>query len=205
VSEEVPLPCVDGRTLSAAYREALRPGEALRDEAGRDRTLPCCLLRIDSWQTALETRLTEHFMLWELIGVDVRETELLRSFPRYVPCAVTLLASALELFRLEVGTYVHIAANGGYRSPGHGLTRHASRHCWGTAANIYRVGDDLLDSQAAIEKYARIARRVIPGVWLRPYGPGIGEANDHLHIDLGYVVAEPVSWAGVDDDTATEK
>jgi hypothetical protein len=53
--------------------------------------------------------------------VDVREVEAMRTFPRYVPCAVALLATALEVFRAEVGTFVHIAANGGYRSPGHAL------------------------------------------------------------------------------------
>src|SRR5690606_702180 len=100
--------------------------------------------------------------------------------------------SALELLRLEAGTYVHIAANGGYRSPGHALSRHASRHCWGTAANIYKVGDTYLDTRGDIEKYAALAQRVLSGAWLRPYGPGAGEADDHLHIDLGYTTFEPV-------------
>ena len=86
--------------------------------------------------------LTPNFGLWEFIDVDVREAEPLRRFPRYVPCAVTLLARALERFRDHVGTFVHVAANGGYRSPAHALTAHASPHCWGTAANIYRIGDD---------------------------------------------------------------
>ena len=130
-------------------------------------------------------------MLWELIGVDVREAPVLRGFPRYVPCALLLLATALEVFRLEVGTYVHIAANGGYRSPGHALSRHASPHCWGTAANIYRIGDTYLDTRAEIEKFATVARRVLPGIWIRPYGSGDGEADDHLHLDLGYTVCDP--------------
>ena len=87
---------------------------------------------------------------------------------------------------------MHVAANGGYRSPAHALSRHASRHCWGTAANIYRIGDTWLDSREEIEKYADIARRVIPGVWIRPYGPEDGQADDHLHLDIGYTVFEPV-------------
>jgi hypothetical protein len=124
--------------------------------------------------------------------VDVREAPLARAFPRYVPCALLLLAAGLELLRLEVGTYVHVAANGGYRSPGHALSRHASRHCWGTAANIYRIGDTYLDSREEIEKYAAIARRVIPGVWVRPFGQDDGEADDHLHVDIGYTVFHPV-------------
>lgn len=192
----LPLPLVAGDELSPELRQVLRPGEKLLDRAGVAHVLPSAFLRVDSWNQALETELTAHFKLWELIGVDVREAPAMRSFPRCVPCAILLLAGALELLRLEVGTTVHVAANGGYRSPGHALSRHASRHCWGTAANIYRVGDTYLDSREEIEKYAAIARRVIPGVWVRPCGPGDGEADDHLHIDLGYTVFEPVAAQG---------
>ena len=188
----LPAPLVLAEDLPPEWRQVLRPGETLHDRTGVARVLPSAFLRVDSWHQALETDVTLHFRMWELIGVDVRETLLARSFPRYVPCAIVLLASALELFRLEVGTYVHVAANGGYRSPAHVLTRHASRHCWGTAANIYRIGDTFLDNREEIEKYAAIARRVIPGVWVRPYGQEDGEADDHLHIDLGYTVFDPV-------------
>ncbi|MCG2592222.1 hypothetical protein LZ009_05450 [Ramlibacter sp. XY19] len=187
----LPLPVVRAAELPPEVRRVLRPGEILLDRGDADRVLPSSFLRVDSWNQARETELTPHFTLSELIGVDVRETPLLRSFPRYVPCAVLLLAAGLELFRLEVGTYVHVAANGGYRSPGHALSRHASRHCWGTAANIYRIGDTFLDTQEEIEKYAAIARRVIPGAWVRPFGQGDGEADDHLHIDIGYTVFDP--------------
>jgi hypothetical protein len=188
----LPLPLVRADDLAPEWHELLRPGKTLHDRSGVARVLPSSFLRVDSWQQALETPLTANFKAWELIGVDVREAMLARSFPRFVPCALLLLAAGLELFRLEVGTYVHVAANGGYRSPGHALSRHASRHCWGTAANIYRIGDTYLDTQEEIEKYAAIARRVIPGVWVRPYGPGDGEADDHLHIDIGYTVFDPV-------------
>lgn len=198
----LPLPLVRANGLPDDVRELLRPGQALRDRAGQARVLPSSFLRVDSWQQALETDLTAHFKAWELIGVDVREAPLARTFPRYVPCALLLLASALELFRLEVGTYVHVAANGGYRSPGHALSRHASRHCWGTAANIYRIGDTWLDSREEIGKYAAIARRVIPGVWVRPYGQEDGQADDHLHIDLGYTLFDPVD--GPDEQPSTE-
>lgn len=198
----LPLPLVRADELPGEMRELLRPGEALRDRSGTAHVLPSAFLRVDSWSQALETPLTAHIKLWELIGVDVREAPPARSFPRYVPCALVLLAGALELFRLEVGTYVHVAANGGYRSPGHALSRHASRHCWGTAANIYRIGDTYLDTREEIEKYAAIARRVIPGVWIRPFGPEDGEADDHLHIDIGYTVFDPVD--GQDGGTSTE-
>lgn len=187
-----PLVVVDGLSLDADRRRALRPGEVTRDATGHERTLPRWFLRIDSWEDALQTQLTSHFALWELIGVDVREAHTLRGFPRYVPCALLLLATALEVFRLEVGTYVHVAANGGYRSPGHGLSRQASRHCWGTAANIYRIGDTYLESSRDIERYAAMARSLIPGVWTRPAGSADGQADDHLHFDLGYVTVEPM-------------
>ena len=188
----LPLPLVLAGELPPDVQQVLRPGETLRDRSGIGRILPSSFLRVDSWHVAMETPLTPHFRLSELIGVDVREAPLVRSFPRYVPCALLLLAGALELFRLEVGTFVHVAANGGYRSPGHTLSRHASRHCWGTASNIYRIGDTFLDSREEIERYAAIARRVIPGVWVRPFGERDGEADDHLHIDICYTVLDPV-------------
>ena len=188
----LPLPLVRADELPDDLRELLRPGQSLHDRSGAARVLPSSFLRVESWAQARETLLTPHFALWELISVDVREPARVRTFPRYVPCALVLLAAGLELLRIEVGAPVHIAANGGYRSPAHQLTRHASRHCWGTAANIYRVGDTFLDTREEIEKYAAIARRVIPGVWIRPYGPGDGEADDHLHIDIGYTLFDPV-------------
>jgi hypothetical protein len=188
----LPLPLVLADDLPREVRQVLRPGERLLDRSGIARVLPSSFMRVESWGQALETALTPHFKLWEFIGVDVREAPAARSFPRHVPCALLLLAAGLELFRLEVGTYVHVAANGGYRSPSHGLTRHASRHCWGTAANIFRIGDTDLDTREQIEKYAAIARRVIPGAWTRPFGHADGEANDHLHIDIGYTVFNPV-------------
>jgi hypothetical protein len=196
----LPLPIVDGLTLHRSVREALRPGEQLVDRQGRKRTLPRYFYEVDSWGTALDLPLAAHFMLWELMGVDVRETAAARTFPRYVPCAVTLLAAHLEVLREAVGTYVHIAANGGYRSPAHALTRFASTHCWGTAANIYRIGDDYLDSRERIERYAGVVRDRLPAVWTRPYGPDDGAADDHLHIDLAYVVAVPRD-AGSEGDT----
>ena len=198
----LPLPIVRADDLPREVRQVLRPGETLQDRAGVARVLPSSFLRVDSWGRARESLLTPHFALWELIGVDVREAPLLRSFPRYVPCTLVLLAAVLELFRLEVGAPVHVAANGGYRSPGHALSRHASRHCWGTAANIFRIGDTCLDSREEIEKYAAIARRVIPGVWVRPFGQQDGKADDHLHVDIGYTVFDPVD--GQDPGNSTE-
>lgn len=189
--ERLPLPVIDALELDETHRQVLRPGELLMDRQGRLRRLPRFFYRVDSWATAQTIQLAEHFSLSEFVRVDVREADLMRAFPRYVPCAVTLLAVHLQLFRREVGTFVHIAANGGYRTPSHRLTDYASPHCWGAAANIYRIGDELLDTEEKIEHYGRIAARVLPDVWIRPYGHDKGMADDHLHLDLGYIVAVP--------------
>ena len=185
------LRLVDGRELEQKYRDALLPGQLIRDRQGRTRRLPLYFYEVPSWEIAMETQLTPHFGLWELLDVDFRESEAMRIFPRYVPCAIGLLATHLEVFREKVGTIVRIAANGGYRSPTHGLSRAASTHSWGTAANIYRIGDELMDSQERIDKYSRLARDVQPGVWSRPFGAGDGFAFDHVHLDLGFTTVVP--------------
>lgn len=187
----LPLPLVDARDLDATRRATLRPGEPFHDRDGRPRQLPKYFYQVDSWLTARDTRVTEHFTLSEFMGVDVREARSMRLFPRYVPCGVVLLASYLELFRQAVGTYVYVASNGGYRSPAHGLVDYASPHCWGTAANVYRIGDDRLDSEERIARYAGIAARVSPAFWIRPYGHEKGHADDHLHLDVGYAALTP--------------
>jgi len=185
------LVVVDALELPAEYRALLRPGECVPDGQGRARRLPRHFFEIDSWRTARKLRLTPDFTLSEFISVDVREAELLRGFPRYVPCAVTLLAAQLQRFRDVVGAPVHIAANGGYRSPAHALSTQASPHQWACAVNIYRIGDELLDEQETIERYNAIALSAVPGLWARPYGHGAGFADDHVHLDIGYVTVVP--------------
>ena len=191
------LPVVDGYELDETRRALLQPDQPFLDRAGRSRRLPRWFYQVDSWKTAMQTQVTEHFTLSELMTLDVREAQGLRVFPRYVPCAITLLAAHLEVFRQAVGTLVFIAANGGYRSPSHLLSDHASPHCWGAAANIYRIGDELVDSQERIERFAKIVARVLPAVWTRPYGTTKGFADDHLHLDIGYARLTP---RGLDDD-----
>lgn len=192
MSARFPLRIVDGLALPVDVRQLLRPGEAMADREGRQHRLPRWFYEIPTWDVARETNITPNFHVWEFIDVDVRETERLRAaWPRYVPCAVTLLAAHLELFRQRVGTYVHVAANGGYRSPAHRRSTHASTHCWGTAVNLYRVGDDWLESERAIARYRRVLRELMPAVYVRPYGAGIGEADDHLHLDLGFTEVVP--------------
>jgi hypothetical protein len=195
----ISLRLVDGRDLKEEVRSVLRPGDLLPDREGRARRLPRYFYEVPSWEAALETQLTPHFGLWEFIDVDVREAEPMRGFPRYVPCAIALLATHLEVFREKVGTVVRIAANGGYRSPGHRLCRIATPHSWGTAANIYRIGDDLMDERERIERYSELARGLLPGVWSRPYGAGEGFAFDHVHLDLGFATVVPHDAPGEED------
>jgi hypothetical protein len=193
----LPLPVVDASQLDEAHRSAFRPDQLFSDGHGANHRLPRYFYQVDSWRTALDTRVAEHFALSELMTVDVREAAQVRKFPRYVPLAVTLLAVHLELLRQALGTYVYVAANGGYRSPAHRLSDHASPHCWGTAANIYRVGDVYLDDADKIERVAKVAARVLPAVWIRPYGHERGFADDHLHLDIDYVRLTP---RGHDED-----
>ena len=186
-----PLRLVDARRLERRYRDVLLPGGVLCDHAGRARVLPRYFYEVTSWAEARETRLSSHFTVSEFIHTDVREAPPLRVFPRYIPCATLLLAFALEQLREAVGTYVYIGANGGYCSPLHKGTGAASPHCWGTAANIYRIGDTYLDTPETIRRYAALAREVIPTVWTRPLGDQRALTDDHLHLDLGYVVSVP--------------
>ena len=192
-----PLIAIDGRRLAKEYRDALSPGGMRCDSHGVEHRLPRFFYEIPSWDYAMAVRLTPNFGLWELIQTDVREAAILQSFPRYVPCALPMLAFALEQYRNAVGTFVHIAANGGYRSPGHRLScGMATTHCWGTAVNIYQIGDTLIDNRDVWTKYAQIARESLPGVHVRPFGNDRGESDDHLHIDLGYVVTVPHGLIG---------
>ena len=187
----LPLSIVDGLTLADAHRSLLRPDEVVSCPDGVPRRLPRYFFKVDSWAQALEMRLTDNFSLWEFIDVDLYEPDLLRQYPRYVPCAVTLLAAHLEIFRSAVSGTVHISANGGYRSPAHRRSTPGSPHAWATAANIYRIGGDYMDTRERIEKMNGLVARLMPGVWTRPYGSTAGTVDDHIHIDLGYALTTP--------------
>lgn len=182
------LPVVDGLRLPEDLRALLRPNEPVADRTGRIHRLPRFFYEVRSWSQARELPLTTHVRLSELLIVDCGESpRLLDEFPHYVPCAVTLLARTLEDFRARVGGSVYIAANGGYRSPAHRLSVTASAHNWAAAADIYRIGDTLLNTPSAIEKYGALAREMAPELQVLPYGHQPGESDDHLHLDLGYV------------------
>ena len=186
------LHAVDGLSLPEPYRALLRPGEAESDFHGDIHHLPRFFYEIHSWQEARDVRLAPHFTLAELMLVDCREARtLLSQFPHYVPCAIGLLAMALENFRREVDAPIFISANGGYRSPAHQIGGGKSIHCWGTAANIYRIGDTFLSDAKSIEKYVAIAAALSPIVFVRRSGVKRGETDDHLHIDLGFVTLTP--------------
>lgn len=190
--KEARLKVVDGFSLPEEYRELLRPGELMTDAMGDRHVLPRFFYRVDSWRQAKETKLAPHFALAELMTVDARESALLlETFPHYVPCAVAVLSLYLESLRQVVGEAVFISANGGYRSPAHGLSGIGGPHNWGTAVNIYRIGDLFLNEEKGIEKFGRIARSVGAGVYVKPFGHGEGQSDDHLHVDIGYVSYVP--------------
>ena len=100
----LPLRIVDGRRLEKKYRDVLRPGGLLSDAHGQAHVLPRFFYEVPSWDVAMRMQLSEHFALWEFIHTDVHEAPPLRSFPRYVPCAITL--SGVSLPFLNSGTMV---------------------------------------------------------------------------------------------------
>jgi hypothetical protein len=183
---------IDGLRLPEEYRSLLRPGEIEPDVDGTVHRLPRFFYEIGSWEEAHAIRLAPHFTLAELMLVDCREARLLLSeFPHYVPCAIVLLARFLEDFRREIDAPVFISANGGYRSPAHQVSGAKSIHAWGTAANIYRVGETFLSDAKSIGKYRAVAASLSPAVFVRSFGRDKGQTSDHLHIDLGYAGLTP--------------
>jgi hypothetical protein len=187
-----PLKVVDAFDLDDELRSILKPGEMLKDINGRRHRLPRYFYEVPSRGAAMATPLTAHFRLNEFILVDLKEAPRLQSYPRYVPCAVRMLAFYLEQFRAAAGASVHIAVNGGYRSPAHRMSQNATPHTWGTAADIYRIGATILKTKEVIGKFNEIAEDVSEDLNVLPYGHETGSnADDHVHIDLGYVTLIP--------------
>lgn len=183
---------VDAFDLDDELRTILKPGEMVRDSHGRRHRLPRYFYEIASHEAALATRLTPHFAINELILNDLKEAPRLQQYPRYVPCAVRIVAFYLEQFRAACGASVHIAVNGGYRSPSHKLSFDATPHMWGTAADVYRIGTSILKTKELIEKYNDIAEDLSDDIRVLPYGHTSGKnADDHLHLDLGYMTFIP--------------
>ena len=183
---------IDAFDLDDELRTILKPGEMVLDDRKRRHRLPRYFYEVPSHEAAQAIRLTPHFGLNEFILVDLREAERLQQFPRYIPCAVRVLAFYLEQFRAAAGASVHIAVNGGYRSPCHKMSTHASPHMWGTAADIYRIGTTILKTKETIEKFNEVAEDVSEDIDVYPYGHVTGNtADDHVHLDLGYVTVVP--------------
>ena len=192
MNDDQGLKVVDAFDLDDELRSILKPGEMLRDEQGRRHRLPRYFYEIPSYEIALATRLTAHFAINELIFTDLREAPRLQQYPRYVPCAVRILAFYLERFRAEAGASVHLSVNGGYRSPSHKLSHSATPHMWGTAADIYRIGSTILKTKESIEKFNEVAEDVSDEIHVLPYGHVTGSsADDHVHLDLGYITLIP--------------
>lgn len=190
--QESGLKVVDAFDLDDELRSILKPCEMVRDAQGRRHRLPRYFYEVPSHEAAAATRLTPHFGLNEFVLNDLREAQRLQQFPRYVPCAVRILAFYLEQFRAACGATVHIAVNGGYRSPSHKLSHGATTHMWGTAADVYRIGNSILKTKESIEKYNAIAEDVSGDINVLPYGHELGHsADDHVHIDLGYLIFTP--------------
>jgi hypothetical protein len=190
--ETAGLKVVDAYDLDDELRSILKPGDMVRDSEGRRHRLPRYFYEIPSHEVALGTRLTPHFGLNEFILADLKEAPRLHGYPRYVPCAIRILAFYLEQFRAACGASVHIAVNGGYRSPSHKLSLNASPHMWGTAADVYRIGTAILKTKEAIDRYNEIAEELSDEVHVLPYGHVTGKnADDHVHFDLGYMTLIP--------------
>lgn len=186
------LKVVDAFDLDDELRTLLKPGEMVRDAQGRRHRLPRYFYEISSHDVAVKTRLSPHFGLNEFVLVDLKEAPRLQQFPRYVPCAVKVLAFYLEQFRAVAGASVHIAVNGGYRSPSHKLAIGATPHMWATAADVYRIGQTILKTKESIEKYNDVAEDLSDDVHVLPYGHVTGHnADDHVHLDLGYATLVP--------------
>ena len=185
------LKIVDAFDLDDELRTILRPLEMVKDKAGRRHRLPRYFYEVPSHEMAKDVWLTPNFRLNEFIQVDIKETERLQNWPRYIPCAIRTLAFYLQRVREAIGLSIHIAVNGGYRSPAHKLAHAATPHMWGTAADFYRIGSTILRDQESIERFNRIAEELSDDIYAMPYGHQSGFADDHLHVDLGYVVVIP--------------
>ncbi|HEY7511615.1 MAG TPA: hypothetical protein VIG50_15250 [Vicinamibacteria bacterium] len=188
---EAGLKVVDGFDLDPEVRQLLKPAQLLEDKHGRRHRLPRYFYEVPTHEAAVEIRLTAHFGLNEFLLVDLKEAARLRQYPRYIPCAVRVLAFYLERLRETVGAHVHVAVNGGYRSPSHKLAVGASPHMWATAADLYKIGATVLRERASIETYNRVAEEISDDLWVMPYGHDLGQADDHIHLDLGYLSVVP--------------
>lgn len=181
------LKVVDAHDLPDEVRSLLRPGEMVRDADGRRHRLPRYFYEVPSYDQAKTVRLSPSFRLNEFIRVDLRESPRLQEYPRFIPCAVRILAFYLQRVRDAIGSSLHISVNGGYRSPAHERNVPASLHMWGTAVDIYRIGSTILNTKEMIERFGDQTEDVAEELNVLPYGHDASSSDDHLHIDLGYL------------------
>lgn len=186
------LKIVDAFDLDDELRSLLRPGEMIKDLKGRRHRLPRYFYEVPSHEDAKKNSLAMNFGLNEFVQVDLREAPRLQNFPRYVPCAVRILAFFLQRVREVTGSSVHVAVNGGYRSPAHKMAMDGPSHMWGTAADLYKIGQTILNHSSSIAKYTKVLEEISDEFWVAPYGhePGVS-TDDHIHLDLGYVSLVP--------------
>ncbi len=170
-------------------RSLLRPGEMVRDAAGTAAS-PSALLLRSSLATRRRRRssLTPHFASTSSSSSTSRRRSRLQDYPRYVPCAVRILAFYLERFREAFGASLHIAVNGGYRSPAHKLYAPASlAHVGNRRPTSTAIGTSILNDQESDRAATgKRPRRSADELNVLPYGHDVGKADDHLHFDLGY-------------------
>src|SRR5438045_51470 len=194
-NEHQRLKVVDAFDLDDELRALLRPGEMVRDAQGRRHRLPRYFYEIATHDDAMSLPLTPHFGMNEFILVDLKEAQRLQTFPRYIPCAVRVLAFYLEQFRAAAGASVHIAVNGGYRSPSHKLSLNATPHMWGTAADVYRIGSNILKAKESIERYNDLAEELSKDVMVIPYGHVEGKnVGGHVDIELAANTVRAREW-----------
>src|SRR5437016_5238443 len=103
MSESESIKVVDAFDLDDELRSFLKPGEMVRDADNRRHRLPRYFYEVPSHDAAVNIRFTPHFALNEFVLVDLRETPRLQEFPRYIPCAVRVLAFYLEQLRAAGG------------------------------------------------------------------------------------------------------
>jgi hypothetical protein len=190
-ADEAGLKVVDAFDLDAQLRGLLRPGSVVRDHRGREHKLPRYFYEISSRDDAVRARLAPNFGLNEFIRVDLKEAPRLQEYPKYIPCAVRLLAFYLQRLRERLGASLHVTVNGGYRSPSHRAAVGATPHMWGTAADLYRIGSAILRERGSIEMASRVAEELSEDLHVKPFGHDAGQTDDHIHLDLGYVTLVP--------------
>src|SRR5438094_6503000 len=103
MSDSQSIKVVDAFDLDDELRTLLKPGGMVLDAEKRRHRLPRYFYEIPNHEAAVSIRLTQHFGLNEFILVDLKEEPRLQEFPRYVPCAVRVLAFYLEQFRKDAG------------------------------------------------------------------------------------------------------